>query len=143
MGKQTKARRRTGRLSNGALGFGALGLVVVVAAALWLALDGGGGSAPTRRPLRQTPVASTEREVSVSVIDNDFTPRTLTVSKGATVTWSFDGDLPHNVTDDRGAFASETVGKGETYTRTFDATGVFYYYCTIHHSMLGTLTVID
>ena len=80
-------------------------------------------------------------QVSVDVIDLDFAPRELTVNKGATVTWTFSGDLPHNVTDDRGAFASKTVQKGAEYTRTFDQPGIFYYFCTIHHGMLGTLTV--
>ena len=78
--------------------------------------------------------------MDVEVFDNDFEPRDLTVNKGATVVWTFTGDLPHNVTDDRGAFASKTMTDGE-YSRTFDAAGIFYYYCTIHHGMQGTLTV--
>jgi plastocyanin len=140
MARSTRKRPRKGILNNTTVAIGAVAVLAVTAAAAWLAFEGGGG-APKRSPLRQTPVVSDEQQVSVSVIDNDFTPRTLTVNKGATVTWTFDGDLPHNVTDDRGAFASETLGKGESYARTFDAAGVFYYYCTIHHAMLGTLTV--
>ena len=65
----------------------------------------------------------------------------LTLNKGATVTWNFTGDIPHNVTDDRGAFASDTLGHGEAFSRTFDTLGIFYYSCTIHHGMQGTLTV--
>lgn len=141
MAKKTKPKARKGILSsNITLAAGALALLGVVLAAVWLAFDGGSG-APKRRQLRQTPVVSTEMQVSVDVIDKDFAPRVLTVNKGATITWKFVGDLPHNVTDDRGAFASETVQKGAEYTRTFDAPGVFYYFCTIHHGMLGTLTV--
>jgi plastocyanin len=139
MTKRKKPRARKGILNNKTLAVGALALVAVVAVAAWLAFDG--GSTPKRKLVRQTPVVSTEKQVSVDVIDNDFTPRTLTVNKGATVTWKFTGDIPHNVTDDRGAFASDTLGHGEEFTRTFDAPGIFYYYCTIHHGMLGTLTV--
>ena len=125
-------------MNNTTLALGALALVAVVAVAAWLAFDG--GSAPKRKLVRQTPVVSTEKQVSVEVIDNDFTPRVLTVNKGATVTWKFTGAIPHNVTDDRGAFASDTQASGE-FSRTFDAAGISYYYCTIHHGMLGTLTV--
>ncbi len=139
MPKPKKSRPRKRMPNNATLTAGAIVLVAVVAVAVWLAFDG--GSAPKRRLLRQTPVVSTEQQVSVEVVDNDFIPNKLTVNNGATVTWNFTGDLPHNVTDDRGAFASDTVGKGERFTRTFDAAGIFYYYCTIHHSMLGTLTV--
>lgn len=139
MAKKQKRPARKGILNNTTLAAGVLALIGVVVAAAWLAFDG--GSTPQRKILRQTPVVSTEQRVSVEVIDNDFTPRTLTVNKGATVTWTFTGNLPHNVTDDRGAFASDTLAKGGEYHRTFDAAGVFYYYCTIHHGMQGTLTV--
>ncbi len=139
MPKKTESRPRKGILNNTTLVLGALALVAVVAGAAWLAFDG--GSTPKRKLVRQTPVVSTETQVRVDVIDNDFTPRTLTVNKGAAVTWKFTGSIPHNVTDDRGAFASDTLGHGEEFTRTFDTAGIFYYYCTIHHGMLGTLTV--
>ena len=138
MPKKTKPRPRKGLLNNTTLAMGALALVAVVAGAAWLAFDG--GSTPKRKLVRQTPVVSTEKQVSVEVIDNDFIPRTLTVNKGATVAWKFTGDIPHNVTDDRSAFASDTQVSGE-FSRMFDAAGIFYYYCTIHHGMLGTLTV--
>ena len=126
-------------LNNTTLVLGALALVAVVAAAAWLAFDG--GSTPKRKLLRQTPVVSTEKQLSVDVTDNDFTPRVLTANKGATVTWKFTGDMPYNVTDDRRAFAGDTLGHGEAFSRTFDTPGIFYFYCTIHHGMQGTLTV--
>jgi plastocyanin len=139
MARTQKRQAQKGFLNNVTLASGALVLVALTAVAMWLAFEGGG--APKRKQLRQTPVVSTEMQVSVDVIDKDFVPRVLTVNKGATVTWTFSGDLPHNVTDDRGAFASKTLQKGGEYSRTFDTAGIFYYYCTIHHAMLGTLTV--
>ena len=70
MPKKTKPRPRTGILNNTTLVLGALALVAVVATAAWLAFDG--GSTPKRKLVRQTPVVSTEN-VSVDVVDNDFT----------------------------------------------------------------------
>ena len=137
--KKQKRPARKGILNNTTLTLGVVALTAVIAVGLWLAFDG--GSTPARKLLRQTPVVRTEQQVSVEVIDKDYVPRTLTVNKGAAVTWKFTGDLPHNVTDDRGAFASDTLAKDGEYTRKFDAAGVFYYYCTIHHGMQGTLTV--
>ncbi len=134
MPKKTKRRG----LNNALVAVFMIAVGGVVVAAVWLAV--GGDSTPTRRALRQPTVVSDAQRVDVEVFDNDFEPRDLTVNKGATVVWTFTGDLPHNVTDDRSAFASDTMVDGE-YTRTFDAAGIFYYYCTIHHGMQGTLTV--
>lgn len=113
--------------------------VTAVALALYLAF--GESEAEPKRLVRQTPVVSSEEQVSVEVIDSDFVPKDLTVNAGATVTWEFTGDLPHDVTEDRGAFASPTLSEGDEWSRTMDEPGTYYYYCTLHHGMQGTLTV--
>ena len=134
---------RSTRIRNGIVWAGAVLLVAVIAAAAWYGFRGGGsGGGSLRAPLRQTPIVSSEQLVEVDVVDKDYNPRTLTINTGATVVWRFRGELPHNVVDDRGAFASDTQVDGE-YRRTFDAPGTFYYYCTLHHAMLGTLIVAD
>ena len=143
MVQTTKREPGNGVLASDVLlAIGAFALLAIVVAAVWLAFDGS-SSPPKRKLLRQTPVVSTELQVGVQVIDNDYQPRVLTVSKGATVTWKFAGSIPHTVTDDRGAFDSGIHVKGYEFSHTFDTPGVFYYYCTIHHGMLGTLTVTE
>lgn len=96
-----------------------------------------------RRVLRQDPVTSDAREVTVKVIDRDYAPRDLTIDRGATVTWAWDGDLPHNVVDDRGRFESPILRAGDEWSLRFDEPGDFYYYCTLHHVMQGTVRVVD
>jgi plastocyanin len=115
-------------------------LLVVVAMASFYAF--GSDDAP-KRSVRQDPVISDDAEVTVDVVDRDYEPRELTINKGARVTWKFKGDLPHNVVDDRGAFESPILEQGDEWSLTFDDPGTFYYYCTLHHSMQGTLVVRD
>jgi plastocyanin len=86
-------------------------------------------------------VVSDERRVEVDVVDNDFEPRHLTVRTGTEVIWKFAGDAAHDVTDDRGAFESGTMREGDEYIMTFEEPGTYYYYCTLHHAMQGTLVV--
>lgn len=100
-----------------------------------------GGDEGPRRSLRQDPVVSTEGQVEVKVVDNDYEPRDLTVQAGTEITWVFDGDVPHTVTEDQGSFDSRTLQSGDTYVRTFDEPGTYYYYCTLHHAMQGKLIV--
>src|SRR6266513_1907460 len=48
-----------------------------------------------------------------------FTPMTLTVSVGTTVTWKFDDSTPHTVAADDKSFISAPMSKGQSYTHTF------------------------
>lgn len=101
-----------------------------------------GDDAP-RRSVRQEPVVTDEREVTVNVVDRDYAPRDLTIRHGATITWVWDGDLPHNVVEDRGRFESPLLRDGDKWSLTFDDAGEFYYYCTLHHVMQGTIRVVE
>jgi plastocyanin len=100
-----------------------------------------GGSSEPRRAVRQQPVVSEERLVTVDVVDNDFEPKHLTVRPGAEVVWKVTGDAAHDVTDDRGAFESGTLRPGDEFRMTFDEPGTYYYKCTLQLVMQGSLVV--
>ena len=67
-----------------------------------------------------------------------FSPAAVAVSPGATVTWRWTGKGgAHDVRAADGSFGSgEPVDHaGHTFSHTFDAPGVYTYYCTPHGSM--------
>jgi len=74
-------------------------------------------------------------------VDFGFSPVTLAVTKGTTVTWTNTGDAPHTVTADGGLFGSGTLAGGDTFSHLFTTTGTFAYHCAIHASMTGTVIV--
>ncbi|WP_241777745.1 cupredoxin family copper-binding protein, partial [Streptomyces sp. CT34] len=76
----------------------------------------------------------------VTIAGFAFSPSTLTVSKGTTVTWTNEDRAPHTVTGS-GGLNSPTLGSGGSYTFTFKTAGTFSYYCAIHPSMHGTVVV--
>ncbi len=78
-------------------------------------------------------------EVSVEISGFAFTPSTLTIAKGTTVTWTQKDAAPHTVTSS--AFDSGTLNAGQTYSRTFDEIGSFDYRCNFHQSMTGKIIV--
>jgi plastocyanin len=137
--RQSSARRflesRAFLITSGAA------IVVLLGAIAFFAFSGGGETTGTR--VRQEPVITTEMDVGVDVIDRDYEPRDLTVPRGAKVTWKFKGDLPHDVVEDQGAFESPILEKGDEWSLTFENAGTFSYYCTLHHSMQGTVTVAE
>ena len=124
-------------------------LAVLVLAACGGSSGGSGSSTPASSPTS----ASGGGTSAVSIADFAFSPQTLTVTTGTTVTWTNNDGAPHTVTatdgpstsaQTTGAFDSGDLGQGETFSFTFDKAGTYYYDCTIHAaqaSMHGTVIV--
>jgi plastocyanin len=77
-------------------------------------------------------------------VDNfSFSPATLTVAVGTTVTWTNHDDIPHTVvsTDDPRAFRSKVLDTDEKFSYTFTKAGTFPYFCSVHPKMTGTVMV--
>ena len=67
----------------------------------------------------------------VSVKDDFFGPRKLTIKKGTKVVWTWKGKRRHNVSEASAKFRSGTKKKG-TYKHTFKSKGTYLVVCTIH-----------
>lgn len=75
-----------------------------------------------------------------------FTPRILPVVKGATVDFTNDDNVIHNVFAPRGSakrFNLGTYGMGVTKTVTFDKLGEVTLLCNVHAEMLGYIMVLQ
>ncbi|WP_313862267.1 cupredoxin family copper-binding protein [Mycobacterium sp.] len=78
---------------------------------------------------------------AVSVANFSFSPGTLTVPAGSTVTWTFKDSTDHNVTADDKSFASKNSSSGATYSFHFTKAGTYSYMCTIHPFMTAKVVV--
>ena len=75
-----------------------------------------------------------------------FSPVNKTVSIGTTLKWINKDGVNHTVTSGvpgspNGIFGSGNFGKNGEFSFTFNQAGTFKYYCNIHSSMTGTITV--
>ena len=78
---------------------------------------------------------------TVAIRDFAFSPNSLTVSAGTTVTWkNLDGE-PHTVVNDNGLFRSDALDENDSYTFRFDKPGTYTFICSIHPHMHGTIVV--
>ncbi|MEZ5120534.1 MAG: plastocyanin/azurin family copper-binding protein [Solirubrobacterales bacterium] len=79
---------------------------------------------------------------TVTIRDNSFTPKTMTVKKNTTVRWVWKGRAPHNVTVRRGpvTFRSSTQTSG-SFSKKLTKKGVYQLHCTIHPGMDETIRV--
>jgi plastocyanin len=76
----------------------------------------------------------------------NFEPADIEVAVGTTVTWVNADIVNHTVTsgpagDPDGMFDESLDSGGDDATVTFDEAGTFDYYCDLHRSMVGTVTV--
>jgi plastocyanin len=72
----------------------------------------------------------------------------VTIPVGTTVTWTNLDRVSHIIMNEGTSkfvigqeFKSGSLGMGETYSFTFDEAGKYPYFCSIHPSMRGTITV--
>ena len=70
-----------------------------------------------------------------------FTPATITVKAGTTITWTNKDPMNHTVTSDDGLFDSGSMGNGAVFTSTFTTIGSYSYHCAVHPNMKGTVVV--
>jgi plastocyanin len=88
----------------------------------------------------------TTENASVEIVDNAFSPSSVRVARGATVTWTWKGANTHSVA---GPFegrdfnsGDHTAAEGFTASYEFTTTGTYEYVCGFHGgSMRGTVIV--
>jgi amicyanin len=91
-----------------------------------------------------TEVTSTDKVV---IVDSAFSPKTIKVKKGTTVTWTNQDSIAHDVKPDKDygdAFvgSNDLLEKGESYSFTFNTTGTYDYHCTPHPFMKASVEVV-
>jgi plastocyanin len=96
--------------------------------------------------LALTICASAFGSVGVSVEDDFYSPANITVAKGTTVVWSWNGRSSHSVTSGTPSAPTTTFNSGiqssGTFSFTFNQVGTFPYFCMVHGTMMeGSVNV--
>ncbi len=110
------------------------------------------GATPTPSPTA-TAAETAATNGQVEIVDFKFQPPTLEVAAGTTVTWTNQDIFGHTVTSGTGPDTrtddfhgvlgeqSENMGKGLTFSHTFDTPGTYAYYCVYHPNMQAEIVV--
>jgi 3',5'-cyclic-AMP phosphodiesterase len=81
-------------------------------------------------------------EAQIKIDNFAFSPKTLSVRAGTTVTWTNQDDVPHNVVSTEKKFSSAVLDTDQKFSFTFDTPGSFPYFCKIHPMMTATVQVV-
>ena len=139
-------------------------LIALLGAAIALAgaCGSGGGSSKADQPSEfgeivdlRAKTTGNYPEVEVAVKDNDFVPAAIRINPGTTVKWVNQGRSAHDIlpadpSQDFGdpfGVKADKFEPGEEYEFSFDAPGVYTYYCSLHGTkhvgMIGEIIVGD
>jgi plastocyanin len=110
------------------------------------AASGTAGATPVSQALYKSLAqaeATTAQTIAVDIKNYAYSPASLTVSVGDTVTWTNEDTAPHTVTVSDGPvkFASSNLSQGQTFSYTFTEAGTYSYYCAVHPDMKASVTV--
>jgi plastocyanin len=89
------------------------------------------------------PANSTVVKIVANAESNSFSPNPVEVEVDETVTWINDDSGRHTVTSKDGVFDSGVMGKGQSFSFTFDKVGQYPYFCSPHPGMVGTVVVTE
>ncbi len=99
-------------------------------------------------PTTNPPSSQNGNSVTVEIKDFSFNPASLAINIGDTVTWVNKDSAPHRVVfssspsgSSQTEFDSLNIATGGTASHKFATAGDYSYYCSIHPSMKGSITV--
>jgi len=77
----------------------------------------------------------------ISITSSAYSPASLTIANGSTVTWTNNDNMVHTVTTAEGSINSGDIAPGSSYSKTFTTAGTFNYYDAHNTDMKGVLII--
>lgn len=93
------------------------------------------------QPATQTGSSPTVATNAVTIQNMAFSPASLTVKAGDTITWTNQDSVGHSATADDNSFDTGVLSNGQSGTVIFSKAGTFTYHCKVHPSMTATIIV--
>ncbi len=140
-------------MSNKVVGI-VLGLVLLVGGGVIILQGQKSPNNPTTSQKTETgkssfgePSSSQTKPNEVTIENFAFTPVTMKIKKGTTITWTNQDPAKHDVTSDidspQKGLGSQLLAKGESFSFTFDAVGTYKYHCSPHPYMKAMIEVTE
>jgi plastocyanin len=82
-----------------------------------------------------------EMATTVKIDNFSFSPATLEIKAGTTVTWTNEDDIPHTVVSDEKVFKSKALDTDDKFSFQFDKPGTYSYFCSLHPKMTAKVVV--
>ena len=87
------------------------------------------------------PNAAQATSQTVTIQGFAFSPSTVTINVGESITWTNHDTVAHTATSNDGTTFNKPLAAGATATVAFSVAGTYAYHCSIHPSMTGSIIV--
>jgi len=78
---------------------------------------------------------------AVTIQNFAYSPATITVKAGDSITWTNQDSVGHSATADDNSFDTGVLPQGQSKSITFSKAGTYTYHCSVHPTMKGTVVV--
>jgi len=85
--------------------------------------------------------SATPPQIEVAIDGLAFNPAVYNVPVGTTIVWYNNDSVTHTITARDNLFDSGNLSPGGTFRYTFEQSSALEYYCKIHPSMVGKITI--
>jgi amicyanin len=93
------------------------------------------------KPTNAAPAPQSEMKSEVKIDNFSFSPASLEIKAGTTVTWTNADDIPHTVVSNDKIFKSKVLDTDQKFSFTFDKPGTYPYFCSLHPKMTAKVVV--
>ena len=100
-------------------------------------------SMPSSTSQTQTQSAnqSTAGKNAVTIQNYSFSPATITIKAGQSITWTNEDSVGHSATADDNSWDTGVLPQGQSKSIIFAKAGTYTYHCSVHPNMKATVIV--
>jgi plastocyanin len=78
---------------------------------------------------------------AVTIENFAFSPATITIKAGQSITWTNEDSIGHSATADDNSWDTGVLPQGQSKAITFAKAGTYTYHCSVHPNMKATVVV--
>jgi len=119
-------------------------VVIIVGAFMWMKKDNSSTMQMQHSQSSSQTSPATQKTVgknAVAIQNFAYSPATITVKVGESISWTNQDSAGHSATADDSSFDTGVLPQGQSKSLRFAKAGTYTYHCSVHPSMKGTVIV--
>jgi len=84
---------------------------------------------------------ATNGKNAVTIQNYSFSPASITIKAGQSITWTNEDSVGHSATADDNSWDTGVLPQGQSKSITFAKAGTYTYHCSVHPNMKATVIV--